>query len=183
MVRASVLALAGVVGLASASSLGGLAACGGSLPRPRLVGQPTEALVPTLYPPPPARAEYVPEAPKDDAAVWVDGEWTWQGRRWAWKPGRWVVPPKGAAFSPWTTVRDETGSLFVAEGRWRDAQGKELPDPVPISTGRTRAGKVTDPEGDEVPPTPNAPARSPVAGDAGPDAAAPVDDDDAGPPR
>jgi len=135
---------------------GGLLACGASrLPAPAYVGQPTEALAQVDYPPPPARVEQVPETPKDDA-VWVDGEWTWQGRRWAWKQGRWLLPPANAKFSPWTSTRDSSGNLFVAEGKWRDPKGNELPDPEPLATARTRAGGVVSPEGEEVPPAPNA---------------------------
>ena len=92
---------------------------------------------------------------RESDAVWIDGEWTWQGRRWAWKRGRWLVPPPNARYSPWTSTRDKSGLFYVAEGKWRDAQGRELPDPTPIAVGRTRGGPVTDPEGETVPATPN----------------------------
>jgi hypothetical protein len=59
----------------------------------------------------------------------VDGEWVWQMRHWAWKPGRWLVPPAGARFSPWTSVRDRAGTLYVAAGSWRDASGHEIEEP------------------------------------------------------
>src|SRR5262249_19876160 len=98
-----------------------IVACGHArLPRPPYVQQPTSALVEAPYPPPPARVEVVPDSPRDEA-VWVDGEWTWHGRRWAWRRGRWVVTPSGGAFSPWTTVRNGDGTLYFAEGTWRDA--------------------------------------------------------------
>ena len=136
-------------------------ACGASrLPAPPYVGHPTEALQQVAFPPPPARVEYVPPAPKSDAA-WIDGEWTWQGARWAWKRGRWVVPPASAAYSPWTSNRDRTGVFYVAEGRWRDKQLRELPDPVPLTVGRAGGGPVTNPEGEEVPASPNVPVDAP----------------------
>ena len=130
-------------------------ACGEPrLPAPTYVGQPTSALQEAAYPPPPARVEYIPDLPKE-GAVWIDGEWTRQGRRWAWKQGRWVLPPSGGRFSPWAATRDKTGLFYVAEGKWRDAQGRDLPDPTPIALGHTRGGPVTDVEGDTVQPTPN----------------------------
>ena len=139
----------------SLSIAGILLACAAPrLPAPTYVGQPTSALQEAAYPPPPGRVEYIPNLPQE-GAVWIDGEWTWQGRRWAWKQGRWVMPPSGARFSPWTSTRDKTGLFYVAEGKWRDAQGRELPDPKPVALGRTRGGPVTDPEGDTVQPTPN----------------------------
>lgn len=87
--------------------------------------------------------------------MWIDGEWTWQGRRWAWKQGRWLVGPVGAKYSPWTATRDTSGNLYVAEGKWRDTQGRELPDPQPLALARTRGGAVVDPEGEPVPSGPN----------------------------
>lgn len=150
-------------GLRSAAALAVLSvvACGAArLPAPPYVGQPTDALQEVEYPPPPARVEYVPGAP-NETTVWIDGEWTWQGRRWAWKPGRWVTPPANAAFSPWTSTRDRTGTYYVAEGKWRDRQGKELPDPLPLAVGRTRGGPVTNPEGEEVPSAPNVRSHTP----------------------
>lgn len=143
------------------SIAGAAAACGAArLAAPSYVAQPTDALLTADYPPPPAHVEFVPKQPNDDA-VWVDGEWTWQGRRWAWKPGRWVVPPANAKFSPWTSVRDKTGVLFVAEGKWRDEKGRELADPKPLAVGRTRGGSVVNPEGEDVPATPNVPSQDP----------------------
>jgi hypothetical protein len=150
------------------------AACGG-LPRPTYVPQKTEDLQQVEYPPPPARVEFIPDEPKAPGAVWIDGEWTWQGRRWAWKPGRWIATPAGASFSPWTSVRDPGGLLYVAEGKWRDAKGQPLPDPVPLAVGKTRGGTVTDPDGDNIPAAPNAPPQSSEATG--------VDKDDGGRPQ
>jgi hypothetical protein len=125
-------------------------ACGGRhLPAPSFVGQPQQALVQVPYPPPPARVEFVPEQPDGDS-VWIDGEWVWQGRRYAWKPGRWVKPPGNAAFAPWATVRDTMGSLYIAEGAWRDAKGNEIAAPAPLRTGKPSPGAITDPEGETV---------------------------------
>jgi hypothetical protein len=141
-----------------------LLACGASrLPSPIYTSQTSEALQQVLFPPPPARVEYVPGSPNEQA-VWVDGEWTWQGRRWAWKPGRWVLPPKDSKFAPWTAVRDAKGGLYVAEGKWRDTRGKDVDDPQPLAIGRPSAGAVVDPEGEEVPAAPNAPAKKPPGG-------------------
>lgn len=140
---------------ASLAIAGAVLACGAPrLPAPTYVGHPTEALLQAKYPPPPARVELVPDAPKPEA-VWVDGEWTWQGQRWAWKQGRWLVPPANARYSPWTSTRDKSGLFYVAEGKWRDAKGHELPDPAALAIGKTRGGPVTDPEGDPVAATPN----------------------------
>jgi hypothetical protein len=145
------------------ATAGVMLACGAPrLPAPTYVGQPTEALIEAAYPPPPARVEQIPDAPKSDA-VWIDGEWTWQGRRWAWKQGRWLVPPSNARYSPWTSTRDRSGLFYVAEGRWRDAQGHELPDPPPLAVARTRGGPVTNFEGDTLPTTPNVAPGTPSA--------------------
>ncbi len=141
---------------------GWMLACGAPrLPAPTYVGQPTDALIQAAYPPPPARAEFIPDPPNDGAAVWIDGEWTWQGRRWAWRRGRWLVPPPNGRYSPWTSTRDKSGLFYVAEGKWRDAQGRELPDPTPLSVGKTRGGPVTDPDGDAVAATPNVAPETP----------------------
>jgi hypothetical protein len=148
--RILAVAFAGSLGVAAATAI---FACGGRrLPAPRYVGQPQEALVDVPYPPPPARVEFVPESP-DQRAVWIDGEWVWPGRRYAWKPGRWVRPPENASFAPWAAVRDTIGTLYVAEGSWRDGNGNEVAAPAPLKTGRPSPGTITDPEGDTFPGT------------------------------
>ena len=48
------------------------------------------------------------------------------------------MPPANATYSPWTSNRDGAGNLYVAEGKWRDAQLRELPDPAPLAVSRTR---------------------------------------------
>jgi hypothetical protein len=130
-------------------------ACGAArLPAPPYAKQPTEALAPVAFPPPPARVEYIPPIP-DDAAVWLDGEWTWQDGVWAWKRGRWVAPPADASYAPWTSTRGSQGTLYVAEGQWRGPDGGALAEPPPLAVARTRGGPVTDPEGDKVDVAPN----------------------------
>jgi hypothetical protein len=123
-----------------------LFACGGDLPEPAYVGQPTDALAPVEYPPPPARAEFVPKRPPG-GPVWIDGEWVWQGRRWAWRTGRWVVPPVGARFSPWTMVRSDDGTIYYAGGVWRDDQNRKVADPVAMASAKATFGQIEDPEG------------------------------------
>ncbi len=126
-----------------------LSGCGSHLPTPRAAAQPTDALVEVAYPPPPARVEFVPEQPSDDA-VWVGGEWLWSGRRWSWRPGMWVVPPEGGGYARRVLVRRNDGKLFFAGGTWRDAQGRELPAP-PEKVARSRSGAVVNPEGETEP--------------------------------
>jgi hypothetical protein len=123
------------------------------------VSQPTTALVETPFPPPPARAEFVPKQPAK-GAVWIDGEWTWRGHRWGWVAGRWVIAPPGAAFSPWTTVRGSSGTLFFAQGVWRDAHGDVVAAPVPLALGT--AGATAAPATDvHAPAAPEAPEDAP----------------------
>jgi hypothetical protein len=156
--------------LASGVAIATLAlACGSSrIPTPPYAQQTTSALTEVPYPPPPARVEKVPKRP-DDRAVWIDGEWTWQGRRWAWRQGRWVDPPEDGVFSPWATVRDASGTLYVAAGTWCTREGATLPDPPPIVAGRPTTGAMVNPEGEAVGPAPIAPADAgPVIVDSGP---------------
>jgi hypothetical protein len=135
-----------------------LIACGGDLLRPRYSPQVTAALVVVGYPAPPARVEFIPAKPQK-GSVWIDGEWAWEGSKWAWTPGRWVTPPSGATYSPWTTVRDDQGTVYFASGVWKDASGQALPPPVALASGRERPGSVTSSEGDEVKTAPK-PANS-----------------------
>ena len=121
-------------------------ACDGSMPHPRYAAQRTASLSEVGYPPPPARVELIPKRPPGDP-VWLDGEWSWTGSKWSWTLGRWVIPPRGATFSPWTTVRDERGVVYFAGGMWNDALGQRLPAPPSLASGRAKAGDVTSPEG------------------------------------
>lgn len=124
--------------------------CRGKLPTPRYSAQPTSALVPVPYPPPPARVEIVPDSPQD-GAVWIDGEWSWDGRRWGWKLGRWLVPPPSATFSPWTTVRSRAGILYFAGGVWRDERGERISEPQPLAVANASTGPVVGPHGESFP--------------------------------
>jgi hypothetical protein len=124
-----------------------MVACGGGLPIPIYTQQRPDALALVPYPPPPARAEFVPNRPANDT-VWIDGEWVWRRRRWAWRPGRWVVPPSGGRFSPWVMVRADDGAVYYASGAWRDAKDQEIADPQPLATGRSSAGEVVNAEGE-----------------------------------
>ena len=152
MRRRSVVAALVVLGTAAAF------ACGApKLPGPPYTDHPTSALSEVPYPPPPARIEAVPERPKDESAVWIDGEWIWQTRRWAWKPGRWVKPPPNARFAPWTPVRDRVGTLYLASGTWRDANGAEVAEPEPVAVAGPAPAAVITPEGSEVREGPTAP--------------------------
>lgn len=137
---------AAVVPLAAAAVI--VAACNGDLPRPAYVEQTTDALAPVPYPPPPARVETIPPRPRS-GAVWIDGEWVWQGRLFAWRRGRWVMPPAGARFAPWTTVRGEDGTIYLADGVWRDARNQVVPDPPALAVAKSTAGAVVDLEGNE----------------------------------
>ncbi|HSY20645.1 MAG TPA: YXWGXW repeat-containing protein [Polyangiaceae bacterium] len=131
-----------------AAALAVVAACAGSLPRPAYVAQTTDALAPVPYPPPPARVETVPAEPRP-GAVWIDGEWVWQGRLFAWRRGRWVMPPEGARFAPWTTVRGEDGTVYFAGGTWRDARNQLVPDPPALAVAKSTGGAIIDLEGHE----------------------------------
>lgn len=124
-------------------------ACSSSVKPPPYTNQPTSALVQVPYPPPPARVEQIPQQPNDQA-VWIDGEWVWQTRRWAWRKGRWVIPPEGARFAPWTTVRDVTGTLFVATGTWRNSNGEEVAENPAISPSKPQGMSVVTSEGNPV---------------------------------
>jgi hypothetical protein len=135
--------------------------CSSDLPHPRYTGQPTSALKEIPYQPPPARVESVPAKPLDDA-VFVRGEWRWDGRRWSWKEGAWFVPPPGVLFARWVTVRAQDGKLYMAQGTWRDANGKEVPPPQPVNGGRSGSEAVVNPEGE------NEPTGQTIPADAGP---------------
>jgi hypothetical protein len=121
-------------------------ACGGQLPHPEYVAQPTSALVEVTRPPPPARVETVPPSPAA-SAVWIDGEWTWRRARWAWLPGRWVNATTGARFSPWVFVRGRDGRLWVAPGVWRDANGKPVDPPEALAEATVEGGAVVTADG------------------------------------
>jgi len=131
-----VFVLAGTAGAASA--------CGGGLPEPAFGPSSGDALVDVTSPPPAAHVEFVPEPPRDDRAVWVDGQWTWDAK-WRWQPGGWYAPPKGARFAPWRTFRREDGSLVLAPPSWRDARGQLIPPP-PVLVPAAAAHAAQEPE-------------------------------------
>src|ERR1700722_3652444 len=118
-------------------------ACTATLPRPPYVRHPTSDLGPVAFPPPPARVEAIPPRPDGDT-VWIDGEWTWDTKRWSWLPGRWVIVPAGLSYSPWTRVRAADGTLYFANGLWRDAAGNETPGPKGIKYATVSTGPVVN---------------------------------------
>jgi hypothetical protein len=129
--------------------------CSSRLPRPPYTNQPTSALVEVEFPPPPARVEFVPPRPADDA-VWITGEWLWEGRKWAWKPGAWVMPPQDAKYARWVMVRRGDGKLFFAPGAWRNGSGEEVTlDVRHLTEARSRSGVVVNPEGENEPTAPD----------------------------
>jgi hypothetical protein len=113
-------------------------ACGSRLPAPPTgphpAGSTTYLDIP--FPPPPARVEIIPAPPREEGAVWVDGEWAWQGKRWGWLPGGWMVPPRGAYFAPWLVYRLDNGRLLFAAGTWHASNGERLPNPVVLEAAR-----------------------------------------------
>jgi hypothetical protein len=127
-----------------------LVACSSRIPHPSYTARSTTELVEADYPPPPARVEFVPEAPSGDA-VWLNGEWSWTGRRWGWKPGGWVSPPKGAAYSRGAVVRRQDGKLFTSTSRWQGPDGGEIPAPPFLRGSSGKSSSVVDPEGDPAP--------------------------------
>lgn len=112
-----------------------LAACGGSLRGPETGPHPVEGSDPLFVAdePPPAVVETIPEAPRDERCVWVDGWWEHADRGWHWKDGGWVVPPEGCYFAApamgWLPGREQ-GVLWYRPGRWyrneRSERGRAL---------------------------------------------------------
>ena len=133
-----------VCGCVSAVALG----CAGTLAQPAYAPQSASSLVAVPEQPPPGRVEVVPPRPNTDA-VWIDGEWTWLRWRWTWNPGRWVIPPPGAKYSPWVTVRAADGTLYFAPGTWRDAQGQPLGSPPPLAVAAVPPVGVVDADGEQ----------------------------------
>jgi hypothetical protein len=139
VLRASVLAACTV-----------LAACSSAAqrPGPTLIAQPRAAFVPVPYPPPPARVEVVPAAPRPDA-IWIGGEWDYRFRRWIWTYGRWIIPPSGARYARWKLVRDVRGEISFAPGSWRDAGGEVIEAPPALATARARENDVVEEDGSQ----------------------------------
>ncbi len=105
------------------------AACGGSLPQPSPLAQPSDAFAEVPYPPPPAKVEYLPDRPRNDA-LWVNGQWQWQDGEWRWQHGGWYAVPAGVGFARWETRRDSAGRLLFAPATWRDQAGREVGTPA-----------------------------------------------------
>lgn len=139
----SVVAVGGAVAIVSI-----VFACGRRrLPSPVYVQHASSALAAVPFPPPAARAEFVPAKPDVEGVVWVDGEWLWQGRGWVWRSGRWVLPPPGARFAPWTSTRDPRGTFYVASSVWIGPRGEPIPDPRPLAVASLRLGGDLGPDG------------------------------------
>jgi hypothetical protein len=132
-----------------------LLGCGSALPEPELGVHSRAAFVEIPFPPPPARAEAVPDEPSSDD-VWIDGEWIWRNNRWAWKNGYWIVPPEGATFAPSTLFRKSDSTLFLAQGAWHDESGKEIePTLRSGASAHAREGTLINSEGELEDPAPN----------------------------
>ncbi|MEZ4439390.1 MAG: YXWGXW repeat-containing protein [Polyangiaceae bacterium] len=84
----------------------------------------TPAEVP--FGPPTPRVQEIPDPPSE-AAVWVDGHWSWDGSDYQWRPGHWVVPSPGSVYAPPTLVRRRDGSLVYYEGLWKRADATSSP--------------------------------------------------------
>src|SRR5260221_10881633 len=128
-------------GSAAAIAVALLASCSTWIVEPEYAENPPTVVIEVPFPPPPARVEFVPKRPAR-GSVWLDGEWEWTGKRWAWKYGRWVMPPARARYSRWITVRRADGTLLLSPGSWRDARGREIPPPPPLSLAYAREESV-----------------------------------------
>jgi hypothetical protein len=104
---------------------------------------PWDAYSEVPYPPPPARVEVVPPAPRK-GLVWVDGQWAWAWKRWQWEAGGWVAAPPGATFARWATVRLDDGRLFFAPAAWRARDGHVLAPPPMLERARTAGYSAED---------------------------------------
>jgi hypothetical protein len=126
------------------------ASCGTpSLPGPPLAAHVTADLVAIDAPPPPARVEEIPPRPRGVEAVWLDGEWVLRGSRFRWRRGRWAERVPGLAFAPWSVVRAEDGRLFMAPGKWIDAQGKTVDPPRTLVEAEASRALVVGGTGEE----------------------------------
>jgi len=143
MLRSCVAASLGVLGILAAASL----SCAPHLPGPPSVPQPSAAFEDVPYPPPPARIEYIPDAPRSDAK-WVDGEWRWQASGWHWQRGGWYDVPPATSFARWATKRAPDGRLLFAPSTWRDGRGQEAPLPGLLASAGAGPGAVEEEEPD-----------------------------------
>jgi hypothetical protein len=118
-------------------------ACSSSLPAPPATAHPKRAFLEVPYPPPAALVEVVPERPKDDAAVWLDGHWVWRGRYYVWQRGGWVIPPENGAYAAWQSVLAKAGRIVCAPSAWYGPDGRPLPPPKVLTVARTPPNQTT----------------------------------------
>lgn len=118
-------------------------ACSSSLPGPPQTAQPKRAFIEVPYPPPAALVEVVPERPKDDAAVWLDGHWVWRGRYYVWQRGGWVIPPENGAYAAWQSLLAKDGRLVFAPSAWYGPDRRLLPPPKMVAVARTPPNQYT----------------------------------------
>jgi len=118
------------------------AACASSLPSPEMIRHPARTFAEVPYPPPAALVEIVPDEPSD-AAVWVDGYWSWRGSSYVWLRGGWLEPPEGAGYATWQLVLTDDGRLMFAPGLWYDASHREMPVPKMLAVARTPPNQIT----------------------------------------
>ncbi|MEO8178759.1 MAG: hypothetical protein ABI895_08000 [Deltaproteobacteria bacterium] len=91
-------------------------------------------------PPPVVPVEIQPRQPVE-AAVWIDGQWSWSGGdRWIWKHGGWAMLPSGATLSTWAYGYQADGRVRFWPATWLDAQGNPMPDPKIWVRAEGRAG-------------------------------------------
>lgn len=97
-------------------------ACAGCRPElplaPRTEGR-CLAPIEVPYPPPAAHIQLIPPRP-DEAAVWLDGSWSWTGTAYLWTDGKWTEPTPGWRFAPAKTIRVPEGHLVHCAARWHD---------------------------------------------------------------
>lgn len=97
----------------------GASACNPALPQPPLVTPEGPPIV-VPFPPPPARADVVLDAPADmKHPVWIDGQWLWRGKRWIWQPGEWVDLEPDQVYALPYVVRRADGVLVWFQGTLR----------------------------------------------------------------
>ena len=101
------------------------------------------AYVEVPYPPPAALVEVVPAAPKENAAVWVDGHWIWRGRYYVWQRGGWLLPPEDAVYAPWQSLLAKDGRVVFAPGTWYGPDRRPLERPRVLVPARTPPNQTT----------------------------------------
>lgn len=125
-----------------------LLGCGPTLPTPPATAVPDGAYVDVPHPPPPARPEEIPERPTD-AAVWLDGRWSWDRGHWIWERGAWYDAPPGYRYAPTATRWTDDGTPQLAAGHWR-RDGEAVDAPEALVRARPQGGVVVDEVGTPV---------------------------------